>query len=253
MKRSLSIAATTIAAAGLVLVGATGASAHVTVDPSTTEAGSYSVLTFAVPHGCGDSSTTAIAIQIPEELSSATPSVNQGWEIEKVTETLDPPVDDGHGGQLTERVAQIVYTTDTPLPSDYRDAFELSVRLPDLPGETLAFPVVQTCEEGDAPWVELAADGQDGSNLDMPAPVITLTSSDDGADAEPTTDDAEPAADATDEPAGAGQDGTGTDSAATQAADGSGTPAAVSWIALALGAGGLLLGGLALARARRTT
>ncbi len=241
MKRSA--AATTVAAAALVLLGATGASAHVTVTPDTTEAGSYAVLTVSVPHGCGDSATTAIAIEIPESIPAVTPTVNAGWEIEKVMETLDPPVDDGHGGQLTERVAQVVYTTDSPLPADHRDAMELSVRLPDTPGETLAFPVVQTCEEGEAPWVQLAADGQDPDELEYPASVVTLTAA---AGEDPAAAEVEPAADA------------GTDS--EPAADGDETatettnpPAAVSWIALALGVAGLALGGLALARTRRTS
>lgn len=251
MKRSLTAAVTTVAAAGLLVLGATGASAHVTVTPSTTEAGSYSVLTFSVPHGCGDSSTTAIAIQIPEALNSVTPTVNPGWEIEKVNETLDPPADDGHGGQLTERVAQIVYTASTPLPDGYRDAVELSVRLPDTPGETLAFPVVQTCEEGEAPWVQLPADGDDADGLEYPAPVVTLTAAPDNieaaadaADEGTTADDASAAEAAAEEQGTTEEDG---------AADASGTPAAVSWVALGLGTAGLVLGGLALARSRRTS
>lgn len=240
MKRST--AATTVAAA-LVLLGATGASAHVTVTPDTTEAGSYAVLTVSVPHGCGDSATTAVAIAIPESIPAVTPTVNAGWEISKVMETLDPPVDDGHGGQLTERVAQVVYTTDSPLPADHRDAMELSVRLPDTPGETLAFPVVQTCEEGEAPWVQLAADGQDPDELEYPAPVVTLTAA---ADEEPA--EVEPAAEvetAAPEPV--------ADAADDGAAEATSPPAAVSWAALALGAAGLALGGLALVRTRRTS
>ena len=31
-------------------------------------------------------------------------------------ETLDPPVTDSHGNQVTERVASVTYRTDTPLP-----------------------------------------------------------------------------------------------------------------------------------------
>ncbi|MBD8061466.1 YcnI family copper-binding membrane protein [Oceanitalea stevensii] len=238
MKRSRTAAATTVAAAALVLLGATGASAHVTVTADTTEAGSYAVLTVSVPHGCGDSATTAVAIAVPESIPAVTPTVNPGWEIEKVMETLDPPVDDGHGGQLTERVAQVVYTARSPLPADHRDAMELSVRLPDTPGETLAFPVVQTCEEGEAPWVQLAAEGQDPDELEYPASVLTLTAAAQDEPAAVETADGAAAADAT------GDDG---------AAEAASPPAAVSWAALALGAAGLALGGVALARTRRTS
>lgn len=237
MKRSFTISAAAVAAAGLLVLGASSAAAHVSVSASTTEAGSYSVLTFAVPHGCGDSATTALAIQVPDALHSVTPTVNPGWDIEQVTEPLDPPADDGHGGRLTERVAQVVYTAHEPLPTDHRDTFELSVRLPDTPGETLTFPVVQSCEEGEAPWVQVPADGQDAGELDMPAPVITLTAAPDVAVERPA----------------AAADGL-TDTAADDAGDGgdAGAPPVVSWVALGAGVTGMLLGGLALTRARRT-
>ncbi len=72
-------------------------------------------------------------------------------------EDLAEPVDDGHGGQYTQRVAEIVYTARTPLPHDHRDTFELSLKLPDAAGETLVFPAVQTCEEGESAWVQVTA------------------------------------------------------------------------------------------------
>ena len=254
MKRSLRASVVAVAAAGFLALGASGAAAHVTIGADTTEAGSYAVLTLAVPHGCGTSATHTVSIQIPDELSSVTPTVNPGWELEKVMEPLDPPVDDGHGGQRTERVAEIIYTTDTPLPADYRDAFELSVKLPDTPGTVLTFPAVQLCEDGEAAWVEVPADGEDAGSLEMPAPSITLTGADDGAEAEAPeaatesaaepSEEASPVADVDPEPAPA------DDGVASAADEGSGT-SPVTWLALVLGAGGLVLGALAFAHARR--
>ena len=63
-------------AAALTLASASWAGAHVTVSPSQGAAGSYSVLTFSVPHGCDGSATTRVAIQVPEQILSVTPSVN---------------------------------------------------------------------------------------------------------------------------------------------------------------------------------
>ncbi|MEE6280534.1 YcnI family copper-binding membrane protein [Georgenia sunbinii] len=255
MKRSIRASVIAVATAGLIAVGATGAAAHVSVSATTTEAGASTILTFSVPHGCGTSATTAVAIQVPEEFSSVTPTVNHGWQLEKVMETLDPPEDDGHGGQRTERVAEVVYTTDAPLPDGQRDTFELSVRLPETPGTVLSFPVVQTCEEGEAAWVQVPAEGQDAGALEMPAPAITLTAADgDAADAEPATEEAtaEPTEEAMTEEAVTEEAAeTGTDPAASASDDGAGVPAVVPWVALALGAGGLVLGGLAFARARK--
>ena len=169
-------------AAGLLVAGAGAAAAHVTVTPSLTSAGSYSVLTFSVGHGCDGSPTTKIAIQMPEQVLAVTPTRNPEWEVEKQMATLDEPVEDAHGNEITERVDQVVYTARTPLPDGYRDTFELSLQLPaDAAGETLAFPVIQTCEQGETGWTETPADGQDPEELETPAPSFEVTAAgDDG-------------------------------------------------------------------------
>jgi periplasmic copper chaperone A len=236
-KLSRALGATTLAA-GLVVAGATSASAHVTVTPSTTAAGAYALLTMSVPHGCEASSTTKVSIQMPEQVIAVTPSVNPGWDVEKVMEDLPEPVEDGHGGEYTERVAEVVYTAKEPLPDGLRDAFELSLKLPEAEGETLAFPAVQECEEGETGWVQLPEAGQSADELEYPAPSIVLTAAEaeGGAPADDEAADTEQAA--------------GADGGATGTSDtGSGT-SAVSWIALLLGAGGLVLGLLAFLRSR---
>lgn len=240
MRKSLRALGAATLTTGLVVAGATVASAHVTVSPSTSAAGSYTVLTFAFGHGCGESATTQVAIQMPEQILAVSPTVHPGWDVEKVMEGLETPVDDGHGGEYTERVAEVVYTAETPVPDGYRDAFELSLKLPDAAGETLDFPTVQTCEEGETAWVELPADGQSSDDLESPAPSFEVTSAGatEAADAEAGTE--EVAAE------GSAEDGTATDAASDDAA----TPV-VSWVALALGAAGLVLGALAFARSRR--
>lgn len=160
------------AVAGLVLAAAPAA-AHVTVAPSEASAGSSTVLTFSVAHGCEGSPTTRIAVQIPEQILSVSPTRNPLWEVEKVIEQLDEPATDAHGNQVTERVAEVVYTANEPLPDGIRDEFELSLQLPDAAGETIAFPTIQTCEQGETAWTEVAADGSD-EELASPAPTVTI-------------------------------------------------------------------------------
>jgi len=136
------------------------ASAHVTVRPSGTAAGSYTVLTFAFSHGCEGSPTTAIAIDIPESIASVSPTLNPNYTIEKVA--------DG------DRTSQVVYTAITPVQDGYRDTIELSLQLPeDAAGETLAFPVLQTCEVGETNWNQVAEEGEE--EPESPAPVIVVT------------------------------------------------------------------------------
>lgn len=88
-------AATTLAGATLLALSAPlAASAHVEVDPSSTAAGSYSLLTFSLGHGCDGSATTGITIDIPETITSVTPTVNPGWDIDKVTVDQAAPTED---------------------------------------------------------------------------------------------------------------------------------------------------------------
>lgn len=265
MKRLLSATAAAGLTGAVIALGATSAAAHVTVDADTTEAGSYAVLTFSVPHGCGSSATTGIAIEIPEEFNNITPTVHPRWDVDVVME--DVPVD-GDDDQSFERPAEVIYTAHTPLPADLRDTMELSVLLPDTPGETLAFPVVQTCEEGTEDWVETPGEGQDADELQMPAPALTVTDgasehdATDEADAEPSGSEAADAGDGadgaqdapTEESGGAQESGAAEESGAAQepaAGDGGTAPTAIAWIALGLGAGGLLLGALAFMRTRK--
>ncbi|GAB3164276.1 hypothetical protein GCM10027059_20090 [Myceligenerans halotolerans] len=243
MRKSLRALGATALTAGLVVAGATTASAHVGVTPSTTVAGSYSLLTLSVPHGCDGSSTEKVSIRMPEQILSVTPSVNPNWDVEKVMEDLAEPIDDGHGGEYTERVAEVVYTAKTPLPDDLRDAFELSLKLPEAEGETLVFPAVQECEEGEIAWVQVPEEGEDAHVLDFPAPSFVLTAAEGDDHGESMSDD-----EADTEDVSAASENSA--SAASTASDTeTGTPA-LTWVALALGAGGLVLGLLAFLRSR---
>jgi len=223
---------TAAAAGALALALAVApASAHVTVSPSTTAAGSYAVLTFSAGHGCEGSPTTKVAIDLPDSIYAATPTRNPFWTVEKVMEQLEEPITDAHDNEITERVDQVVYTARTPLPDGQRDTFELSVQLPDAEGETLAFPVVQTCTQGENPWTETATEGQDPDDLEFPAPLMTITAAEGDGHGEA---EGEEAAEAGSVDAESDEDGNG--------------------LALAgLGAGviGIVIGGVALARSRK--
>jgi len=174
--------AAAVAAGAMVVIGlSTGtASAHVGIAEPEHVAGSYTLLTFGVPHGCDGSPTTEVRIQIPEEIPQVTPTVNYGWDVSKVMVELDEPIEGGHGVTLTERVGEVVYTAHDPLPADLRDAFVLSLQVPDTPGETLYFPTVQICEEGEAAWVEIPSDDVPASELGEPAPSIRIIEAPEG-------------------------------------------------------------------------
>lgn len=222
------------AAAAVTLVAAAPASAHVTVSPSDATAGAFTVLTVSVPHGCDGSPTTRIEVQIPEQILEVTPTRNPFYEVEtKVTE-LDEPVTDGDGNEVTERTSSVVYTADEPLPDGMRDTFELSFQVPNVAGETLTFPTVQTCAKGQTAWIEVPEEGQDAEELESPAPAFeVLPAEESGSEAETT----------------ATSDDSVQEASAETTDDGSDV---VSWVALGVGALGLVVGGAALARSRRS-
>jgi len=153
--RTIAGASVGVAVALLALAAPTAASAHVTVDGTSTAPGTASTLSFTIEHGCDASPTTAVTIAIPDEVSAVTPIANAGWTIDYDLETP--------GRTMT-------YTAQTPLPSAVHDTLVLDVTLPDdLPdGTVLAFPTEQTCEEGSQRWVSLDADAAE------PAPVLVI-------------------------------------------------------------------------------
>lgn len=214
MNTTLSLAGALVAGTALALAAPLSASAHVTADATSTAAGSYTVITFSVPHGCEGSPTTRVIIELPESIPTVTPTVNPNWTIERTLVPLDPPTEDA-----TERTSEVIYTALTPLAADQRDTFELSLRLPDgQAGDVVEFPVTQWCEVGSTEWV-----GDD-------VPTITLTAAtgddhDHGHDSEPAN--AEPA------------DAEPHDVSASMEAGG---VASTDVLARVLGIGGLVLG-----------
>ncbi len=184
-----------LGAAALAVALPTAASAHVGMTADSAAAGSYAVLTFAVPHGCDGAPTTRIAVRLPVGLHTVTPTVNPGWTVAKRTEKLAEPVTTPHGAVLTERVAEVVWTARTPLDEGYRDTLSLQVPLPeDGAGQQLVFPTVQTCTKGETAWTQVAAPGQDPETLEHPAPTLDVEAADAAGHGHGTAAEAAPAA-----------------------------------------------------------
>ena len=122
--------------------------------------------------------------------------------------------------EYTERVAEVVYAAETPLPDGYRDTWELSLKLPEGQGERLVFPVVQTCARGETAWIQTYDEGQ--QEPEAPAPFVELTAADAG----------------------------GHHGDAARAEPAASSSSALGWVSLVVGALGLGAGATALARTR---
>ena len=169
MKRTAALTTSALGAGLLLALAAPlSASAHVGVTATSTAAGSYSVLTFGVGHGCDGSPTTSIAISIPEAITSVTPTVNPNWTISETMVPLEPAVED-----QTERVSQVIYTAkDEPLDAHQRDTFELSLQLPaGEVGDVVGFVTTQTTPDG-------ATEVWEGD--DVPSVILTAAVEGDG-------------------------------------------------------------------------
>ncbi|MET4060386.1 uncharacterized protein YcnI [Arthrobacter sp. UYP6] len=173
----------------LLAAGMSSASAHVHVSPESAEAGANALLTFETAHGCSGSPTASITVTLPDQVTDAVPTAHAGWSISKVTEEFEEPRVLENGTSVGSRTSQVVFTADEPLPDGVRDTFSLSVRIPDAAGDTLVFPVLQSCVEGKTDWSQVAVEGQSADDLELPAPVIAVTAGGTGSDGHGSGDD----------------------------------------------------------------
>ncbi|MGZ0711255.1 DUF1775 domain-containing protein (plasmid) [Coraliomargarita sp. W4R53] len=214
-------------ATGLALVVATPlmASAHVHVDPGEVTAGSSQTLTFSFSHGCEGSPTTALVLDMPDEVTTVTPVLDGAWSISREL---------GSDGIPT----QVTYTALHAVEDGLKANVSMAVTFEEAAANTaVAFPITQACETGENAWVEVAEEGEDADSLESPAPVVSVGefSEDDGhhaaaTDTEEATDDAHADGESDHADAEASTD------AAVTADDSSNTAA------LWLGAGGLAAG-----------
>ncbi|MGC9668309.1 YcnI family protein [Planosporangium sp. 12N6] len=164
------------ALATLVLL-ASPASAHVSVNPKEATQGGYAKLTFRVPNEKDGAATTQVEVALPTDAPIASVSVKPttGWTATATKSKLDKPVktDDG---ELTEAVTKIVWKADSPQAAIQPGQFqEFDISAGPLPTtDKIVFKALQTYSDGDVVrWIEEpAADGKEPAH---PAPTLKLT------------------------------------------------------------------------------
>ncbi len=149
------------------------AAAHSTLAEPQAVAGTYYIASVKVPHGCDGSATLAVRVRIPAGVLNVKPQPKPGWDLAVVRETLAEPIKGPHGETITERVSEVTWSGGN-LPDQFFDEFRMQVRLPDQPGTTLYWPIVQECEKGAARWIEIPKPGQSLNDLKQPAAPLKL-------------------------------------------------------------------------------
>lgn len=136
-----------VVAVAVLFTTATTASAHVTVQPTEAEAGSFARFVVRVPNERDDAATTKVEVQLPEGLEVRY-QPKAGW-----TRTVSGRMVTWEGGRIE--------------PGEF-DEFGFSTRMPEK-ATTLVFPAVQTYSNGEAVrWVGPA-------DAEEPAGRVTVT------------------------------------------------------------------------------
>jgi periplasmic copper chaperone A len=157
-----------------VLLIATPAHAHVTLEGRQAAIGTWYKAVFAVPHGCAGSATTKIRVQIPDGVIDVKPMPKPGWNVEVVKGKYAAPYD-FHGGKISEGAKEVVWSGGK-LADDNYDEFVISTYLTATlkPDTVLYFPTVQECEQGVNRWIDIPADAEHTHDTKSPAPGVKL-------------------------------------------------------------------------------
>jgi len=188
LRRPATIGAAALAlGVGIALAVPLAASAHVTLEDNTADAGSYTLITFKVPNESTTASTTKVALTLPAD----TPFLSvryvpvPGWTAELVKTTLPEPVTVGDI-DITEAVTSVVWTAEGEgIPNGALEVFPLSLGpVPDVGSVVLT--VDQTYSDGRVvSWSDPTPDA------DHPAPVLYVSDEPAGDHETPAEDEGE--------------------------------------------------------------
>jgi periplasmic copper chaperone A len=140
----------------------TPSAAYVGLKPNQAAAGSIQTLAFVVEHGCSGSPTVRLRVRLPEGIEDAKVLPKDGWKDSA-----------SRSNAASTRVDEVLWLGGKQEANKAAE-FAVTVRLPDTPGATLYFPVVQECEKGVNRWTEVPGPGLAVNARRYPAPGMIL-------------------------------------------------------------------------------
>jgi uncharacterized protein YcnI len=123
-----------------------------------------------ITHGCGDSGTVKLIVEIPEEVIAVTPQAMTGWNIETVESTLSAPRE-VFGMTRTKYTSKVIWSGNR-LSNDFFDVFSFII-IPPADVGTLYFPTTQICEVGEDAYTTIPDPHSDEYVADA-APALTV-------------------------------------------------------------------------------
>ena len=220
--KSLRKTKSSLALFGLVALLLPGsAAAHVTLQPSEAAAEDYVVFDVRVPNESDSAATDKVDVQFPPGFPFASYQPVPGWSVKVAT----------RGGE----VSRITWTADSAAaaiePGQFQD-FPISVQVPGKAGAALTFKALQSYDDGEVVrWIG-------APDSDHPAPQVSVTEAAAGHHGAPAS--------GSDEEEGGDQDSASSDDSGDSDSNG------LAIAALALGAVGLVTGGVALRRSKQS-
>jgi uncharacterized protein YcnI len=159
-----------------ILLAATAAQAHVSLEEPTATAGAGYKAVLRVSHGCeGGSPTHTVSIKLPPGFRGAKPQPKPGWNIRIDRAPLDKPYQ-SHGRTVSDDVVQITWQAQSReawLSDAFYDEFVLRGSAPETPGPAW-FKVLQQCEKGQSDWSQLPDGGTSTRGLKSPAVLLDV-------------------------------------------------------------------------------
>jgi uncharacterized protein YcnI len=161
-----------IAGAAVIMAGT--AHAHVSFENAQVPVGTTYKAILRIPHGCDGKATDGVRIRIPEGVIAVKPMPKAGWTIEK-TVTRYKSEYELHGAKVIEGVTELSWSGGSLADDEYDEFIFRATFDASLPaGETIYFPVIQTCGTDRADWTEVPAEGQTAHDVERPAPGLEL-------------------------------------------------------------------------------
>jgi periplasmic copper chaperone A len=177
MKTNMKLSTAQMALATVLAAFSVSTSAHIVLEQNEAVAGSYYKAVFKVGHGCSGSATTGIRVFLPEGVHGAKPMPKPGWALSVTRARLKTP-HVSHGKTHEDGVSELSWQVSPAqggqaLADEQYDEFVMQVQLPSQTAR-VAFRVLQTCEQGQIDWSEVADPRQPTPQLKYPAPLLLL-------------------------------------------------------------------------------
>ena len=182
-RRPLLVVAAFATAAGLTLLSAPTAQAHVRATAENPTSGGFSAITFRVPNESDTAGTVKVSVQLPTDTPFVYVSTKPvpGWTVSAAKEKLPKPYD-FDGTTITEAVQTVTWTADKGTqiaPGEYQE-FSLSAGPLPAPG-TVLLPATQTYSDGTVvAWDQPTP--ASGEEPEHPAPAIEVVAAAAGSD-----------------------------------------------------------------------